>query len=327
MSRLHLLNEISTVVKMAGEDEVKLYHYLDDLLLNYNIEPKTPTDHEQDTEDYLNLFVTSLMLENYSNVTLTNYQYELRNFLNFVQKPVPAITTSDIRQYLAACNNLKTSTISSKIFVIRSFFSWLVREEIILRNPTLKIRTPKTPKRVREGLTIEELELVREACQTPRERALIEVFYSTGCRLSEIVGLNIRDVNQQDMSAYVIGKGNKERKVYFSFRAMIFLRKYLETRTDDCPALFVTERRPYRRLNQRGVQHAINKIAERANISKKLTPHVLRHTFAMLSMESGMDIADLQHLLGHENPATTTQVYAPVSEERKREAFKKFHVI
>lgn len=332
MSKIHLLNEIATVVKMStGDfDEVKLQHYLDDLLSNYEIESKTYENHQEDTEDYLNLYLNSMRLENYSDETISSYRYLLRAFINFAEKPITQVNTADIRKFLASFPDLKASTINTKLIIIRSFFKWLVVEEIILRNPTLKIKMTKQPKRLREGLSIEELEIVRESCENIRERAMIEFFYSTGCRLSEVRKLNIDDINWQDMSTRVIGKGNKERKVYLSFKALYFLKKYLKTRDDHCPALFATERvyeGKHRRLTNRGIQYQISKIEERAEIKKKLTPHVLRHTFAMLSMESGMEIADLQHLLGHENPATTTQVYAPVSEERKREAFRKHHVI
>ncbi|WP_404427326.1 tyrosine-type recombinase/integrase [Ureibacillus chungkukjangi] len=329
MSRLHLLNEIATIVKMSSVDidEVKLQTYLDDLLSNYYIEEKTNEMHQEDSEDYLKLYLNSIRLENYSNETITSYKYVLRAFIDFVEKPIIQVTTADIRKFLGTFSELKASTVNTKLIILRSFFKWLVVEDFLLRNPTLKIKMPKQPKRLREGLSIEELEIVRESCENARERALIEFFYSTGCRLSEIRNLNLEDINWQDMSTRVIGKGNKERKVYLSYKALFFLKKYLKTRDDDCPALFATVRRPFRRLTNRGIQYQVDKIEQRADINKKLTPHVLRHTFAMLGMESGMEIADLQHLLGHENPATTTQVYAPVSEGRKREAFRKFHVI
>ncbi len=127
------------------------------------------------------------------------------------------------------------------------------------------------------------------------------------------------------MSAIVFGKGSKERKVFLSFKALYHLKRYLKSRTDDCEALFVTERRPFRRLTNRGIQFQIDKVEHIAQVSKPLTPHVMRHTFATLAMDAGIELADLQHLLGHENPATTLR-YAPVSEERKRDAFKKYHV-
>lgn len=327
MSKLHLLNEITTVVKMASGnyDETKLALYLDDLLSTYTIEAKDEIDVNESNEDLLKMYINAIKLENYSLTTITNYQYELKRFINFIQKNLLRATTADIRQYLAVQSHLKSGTIATKLTIISSFYNWLVQEEMLLKNPTAKIKTPKTPKRLREGLTIEELEIVRESCDTLRQRALIEVFYSTACRLSELRSLNIEDINWQDMSVIVFGKGSKERKVFLSFKALYHLKRYLKSRTDDCEALFVTERRPYRRLTNRGIQFQIDKIEQAAQVSKSLTPHVMRHTFATLAMDAGIELADLQHLLGHENPATTLR-YAPVSEERKRDAFKKYHV-
>lgn len=327
LSKLHLLNEITTVVKMtSGEyDETKLALYLDDLLSTYTIEVKDEIDVKESNGDFLMMYINAIKLENYSLTTITNYQYELKRFIHFIQKNLLRVTTTDIRQYLAAQSHLKSGTIATKLTIISSFYNWLVQEEMLLKNPTAKIKTPKTPKRLREGLSIEELEIVRESCDTLRQRALIEVFYSTACRLSELRLLNVEDINWQDMSVIVFGKGSKERKVFLSFKALYHLKKYLKSRTDDCEALFVTERKPYRRLTNRGIQFQIDKIEQAAQVSKPLTPHVMRHTFATLAMDAGIELADLQHLLGHENPATTLR-YAPVSEERKRDAFKKFHV-
>ncbi|UUV23822.1 MULTISPECIES: tyrosine-type recombinase/integrase [Lysinibacillus] len=327
MSKLHLLNEITTVVKMASGnyDETKLALYLDDLLSTYTIETKDEIDVNESNEDLLKMYINAIKLENYSITTITNYQYELKRFINFIQKNLLRASTADIRQYLAAQAHLKSGTIATKLTIISSFFNWLVQEEMLLKNPTAKIKTPKTPKRLRDGLSIEELETVREHCETLRQRALIEVFYSTACRLNELRSLNVEDINWQDMSVVVFGKGSKERKVFLSFKALYHLKRYLKSRADDCEALFVTERRPFRRLTNRGIQFQIDKIEQAAQVSKPLTPHVMRHTFATLAMDAGIELADLQHLLGHENPATTLR-YAPVSEERKRDAFKKYHV-
>lgn len=133
------------------------------------------------------------------------------------------------------------------------------------------------------------------------------------------------DINMQSMSMKVIGKGNKERVVYLSFKALYHLNKYLNNRTDDCDSLFITLRKPYRAVGNRAIQREIDKIESRVSISKKLTPHVMRHTFAQLSMDAGIELADLQHLMGHSNPGTTL-IYSNVSEERKQQAFKKYHV-
>jgi integrase/recombinase XerD len=149
------------------------------------------------------------------------------------------------------------------------------------------------------------------------------VFYTTGGRLAEVHGLDKKDVDWQDGSARVVGKGDKERDVYLSIRAEYHLKKYLESRSDDCPVLFITERRPYRRLSKRGIQREIKSIAIRAGIGDKVHPHVLRHTFATLTLNNGAELAVLQQLLGHNSPVTT-QVYAQVTDERKKQAHKKY---
>jgi integrase/recombinase XerD len=176
-----------------------------------------------------------------------------------------------------------------------------------------------------KSLSIEELELMRESCVTDRERAFIEILYATGCRLSEVYEINKNDINYQSMSCRVIGKGDKERTVYLSFKSLFHLRKYLNSRTDDCEALMVTERKPYRRLCKRGIQREITKIAKRTGIEKSISTHTLRHTFATLTLNNGAELAAVQSFLGHSSPATT-QIYAQLTDERKREQHKRYLV-
>ncbi|MEG0259607.1 MAG: tyrosine-type recombinase/integrase [Lysinibacillus sp.] len=327
MSKLHLINEIETTVKMvaaAEYDTIKLALYLDDLLSNYKVVAKDNEMIENDNMDYVHMFLSSLQIENYSTHTLTNYRYELDRFKNHLNKNLLRATTADIRAYLSAHSHLKSSTVVTKMDILSSFYGWLVKEEELLKNPCLKIKRPKTEKKVREGLTIIELEKVRTVCKDTRQRALIEVFYSTGCRLDELRKLNKDDIDWFSSSVIVLGKGNKERRVYLSEKAKYYLEKYLEERTDDCPALIASVRKPIRRLSNEGIQYQVNKIREAAKIEKPLHPHIMRHTFAQLSLDNGMELADLQALMGHEN-ADTTARYAQVSEERKQTAFKRFH--
>lgn len=160
------------------------------------------------------LYLNALKLENYSPLTITNYSYELNRFIKFIEKPVLKASTGDVRQYLAAHGHLKPRSLAAKLAAIGAFYNWLAREEVIPKSSTLKIKSPKLPKKVREGLSIDELEMVREACVTVRQRALIEVFYSTGCRSRELRRINIKDIDWQNMSIKVLGKGNKERIVF-----------------------------------------------------------------------------------------------------------------
>lgn len=323
-----LLMDLNTVVStLYSEVDMNILPVrLEEVLCNYEIKRKSDLQLANDLPERIELYLSSIKLEGLSTKTLNGYKGELLLFSRYCKKAAALITTADIRSYLASFEKAKISTIGNKLSVLKSFFGWMVKEEILLRNPTSKIKLPKTPKRLPKGLTVEELETVRESCTTLRERALIEVFYSTGCRLSEITNMNKADINLQSMSMKVIGKGNKERVVYLSIKALHHLKKYLKSRKDDCEALFVTKRKPYRRIGARAIQREIDAIERASKINKKLHPHVMRHTFANLSMDAGIELADLQHLMGHSDPATTL-VYASVSEERKQQAFKKYHVM
>lgn len=300
----------------------KLHMTIAGILSLYDIRPARLPGAHPDIRDKVDQFLSAKRLEGLSELTLDGYQLELRIFAEYVSKPIEDITTGDIRAFLASFEHLKMSSISKKLSVLKSFFGWLADEEIIAKDPTRRIKPPKKEQRMPKALTIEELEMIREACKTRRERALVEVLYATGGRLSEIHALNRSDVNYQSMSARVIGKGNKEREVYLSYKAIYHLKKYLMSRLDDDEALFVTERQPYRRVSNRAIQRSIKVIATRSGIKKDIHPHTFRHTFATLTLNNGADLSSVQALLGHSDPATT-QVYAQVSEAKKREAYRK----
>ena len=322
-----LLNQLVHAVDecVADVDLMQVKIKIAGILAMYDIKPGKITVGHPDIAEKVKLFLAAKKLEGLSELTLEGYQIELRIFANYVRKPVEEITTTDIRGFLSNFDGLKLSSISRKLSVLKSLFGWLTEEEIIPRDPTRKIKTPKKDKHLPKALSIEELEQIRESCENPRERAMVEVFYSTGCRLSEIQELNRQDIDWQQSSAKVIGKGNTEREVYFSFKAMYHLKKYLKTRDDIVPALFVTERKPVRRLSKRGIQREFDKIAERAGITKKVHPHIMRHTMATLTLNNGADIVAVQGLLGHSTPVTT-QVYAQLTNGKKKEQHQKYLV-
>lgn len=300
----------------------KLHQVIDESLAMYDIRfARLPGAHP-DIRFKVDQFISAKRLEGLSEITLSSYQLELKIFSQYVQKPTDAVTTSDIRQYLGSFDHLKMASVSKKLSVLKSFFGWLSGEDYIQHDPTKRLKAPKKEQRLPKALTVEELEMLREACLTFRERALIEVLYATGTRLSEAGQMNRDDIDYQTMSAMVVGKGNKEREVFFSYKALYHLKKYLFTRTDTVPALFITERRPFRRLSNRAIQREVSNIASRSGILKRVHPHVMRHTFATLMLNNGADLASLQALLGHEDPATT-QVYAQVSKDRQREVHRK----
>ncbi|MGM0804671.1 MAG: site-specific tyrosine recombinase/integron integrase [Bacillota bacterium] len=304
-------------------DEVK--NKLSTVLTKYHVTRVEQDEVHPDLQEKIELFLSTKKLEGLSPITLGSYKLELRIFADKVKKRTPDVSSADIRVFLTQFGHLKLSSLSRKLSVLKSFFSWLTSEELIMRDPTVKIKPPKKEKRLPKALSIEELEMLRESCKTIRQRAFLEILYATGCRLSEVHDLNRTDINYQSMSTNVIGKGDKERTVYLSYKALYHLRKYLNNRTDNEEALMVTERKPYRRLSKRGIQREIGIIARNAGLEKRVSPHTLRHTFATLTLNNGADIVAVQHLLGHSSPSTT-QTYAVLSDERKREQHKKYLV-
>lgn len=276
-----LLRQLTTEVTALCPDidQLQLRSRFAAILSLYDIKPIN-IDYNLDLMEKIDTFLSAKKLEGLSPLTLEGYELELRIFADKVRKPVNEITTQDIRLYLSMFPDIKLSTLSTKLSRIKSFFAWLTEEEIIDRDPARRIKPPKTEKRLPKALTIEELEMIREHCETYRERALIEVLYATGCRLSEVIGINKEDINWHEGTVNVIGKGDKERTVYLSFKAMYHLKKYLKSRTDDNPALFVTSKKPYNRLGARSIQREIKKIAARTDIKKMFI-----HTFLDIRLQ------------------------------------------
>lgn len=293
-------------------------------LYNYEVLPVEKALIKSDLEDKILLYLQVRKLENYSQATLNNYMYTLRKFASFINKPVGTITKNDIRYYMAMnFGGLKPSTVNNKIACFKAFFQWLEQEEIIPNNPARSLDETKLPKRLRKSLTAEELERVRIACADNRDRALVEFLVATGCRVSEVASCNIKDLNLNDNTLKVIGKGNKERTVCFTDKAKLYIRKYLEEdrQKDNEDALFVSTKFPYNRISSRSIELAIAKIGIRAKLGKPLFPHLLRHTMATLSLQSGADITIIQHLLGHTTPSTT-QIYAENSFDNIKHEYK-----
>ncbi|MBU5486425.1 tyrosine-type recombinase/integrase [Clostridium sp. MSJ-11] len=322
-------NEV--VIKLVGKlslefpeiDQLRVRAITEEVLYKYDILPQETALVASDIEEKIQIYLATKRLDGLSEKTLKNYNYNLIIFANHLRKPLSTINAMDLRMYLAVRGkNLKASSLNGQISILKSFFSWLHEEEYIPRNPASKLKQTKEPKRLRNPLSEEEIELLRQACDSDREKALLEFLYSTGCRLSEVVSIDTKDINWYEMSLKVIGKGDKQRKVYFSTKAKILLKNYLTSRKDANPALFVASKYPYKRLGGRSVEREIDKIAARANIEKSIYPHIFRHSFATHKLNSGMSLPVLQALMGHENPSTT-QIYAQLSQENIKHEYRK----
>ena len=270
-------------------------------------------------------FLAAKKIDGLADRTLGNYRDILGAFAQSVDKVVARITTDDIRDYIGqlAARGLKDSSIQAHIAVLRNFFNWLQAEGCLKKNPMVKVKSLKIDRKSsRHALSAEDLERLRDACVTYREKALVEFFVSSGCRLSEAAGLQVADVNWLNRSVSVVGKGNKRRTVYFSVRAALMLQAYLKERKGGT-ALFASKRNPYPPMSDAAIQQALVKIERRATLTQHVHPHLLRHTFATHALNAGMDISVIQQLLGHED-LSTTQIYAELSQETVRREYEKF---
>lgn len=269
-------------------------------------------------------FLAAKKIDGLSTKTLKNYREMLGAFSASVDKPAARITTDDIRAYIGqlAARGLRDSSIQTHINTIRSFFAWLDMEELIKRNPMRRIKSLKIDRMAaRRPLEPEEMERLRDSCQTYKERALVEFMASSGCRLSEVIGIRIDQVDWKRRSVKVLGKGHKERVVYFSVRACLMLQEYISRRKGG-QTLFASSRTPYAPMSPRAVEKALQRIGERAGIARRVHPHILRHTFATAALKGGMDLTIIQRLLGHTDPKTTL-IYAELQPEAVRYAYER----
>ena len=285
-------------------------------------EASTPTANGKDA---LESFLTAKRIEGCSEKTLAYYQKTIEAMLSNIGKTAQQITTDDLRQYLTMYQVQRGSskvTIDNIRRILSSFFSWLEDEDFIVKSPVRRIHKVKTAKVVKDTYTDEALELMRDNCTSERDLALIDLLASSGMRVGELVTLNREDINFNERECVVIGKGNKERLVYFDARTKIHLQNYLDHRTDGNPALFVTLKAPYHRLMIGGVETRLRELGKRLNIPK-VHPHKFRRTMATTAIDKGMPIEQVQQLLGHQK-IDTTMHYAMVKQQNVKLAHRKY---
>lgn len=279
----------------------------------------------KDNHEALDFFIAAKKIEGCSIKSLNYYYTTLVKMLDKVNVIYFSITTEDIRTYLSDYqenSGVSKATIDNMRRIISSFFSWLENEDYIMKSPARRIRKVRVGKIVKEIYTEENIELMRQNCKNARDLAIIDMLYSTGMRVGELVRLNIADIDFENKECVVLGKGNKQRKVYFDAKTKIHLQQYLNSRKDTDPALFVSQLYPYNRLKISGVEIALRKIGEKLHISK-VHPHKFRRTLATKAIDKGMPIEQVQHLLGH-TKIDTTLGYAMVDDENVKISHKKF---
>lgn len=292
------------------------------ILSQYNFVRIEPVANDMLTR--ISHYLSAKRIDGLSVKSIKAYEQQLKAFDKIMCKSPNLIKTDDIRDYLALLYNrgLKDTSVSTIVNTLKSFFAWLYDEEIIKKNPMLKIKPIRFDrKHLRTALTLEEIEKLREQCLSIRDKTIFELFYSSGCRLSELVGLNISDIDLHNRSMLVIGKGNKKRTTFFSVKAKLCLQEYLQKRKGTSEALFESTLKPYNRLNTRVIQRSINKLGQLSGVGK-VYPHILRHSFATHALNCGMDITVIQQLMGHED-INTTQIYVKISSTIIRQEYSK----
>ena len=312
-----VLNEMSeylTVEQMKKLQEVIVKTFAE------NEAPKT----EISNDEFLKMFLDAKRIEGCSDRTIKYYRVTIEHLLKNVISP-RKITTEMMRAYLVdyqKINNCGKTTVDNIRRNISSFFSWLEEEDYILKSPMRRIHKIKTQKTVKNIISDEEIEKLRDNCKNIRDTAMIDLLYSTGIRVGELVKLNIEDIDFSERECVVFGKGDKERRVYFDAKSKIHLKNYIESRKDNNPALFVTLNAPYDRLKISGVEIRIRELGRMLNL-EKVHPHKFRRTMATRAIDKGMPIEQVQKILGHSQIDTTMQ-YAIVNQNNVKASHRKY---
>ena len=284
-----------------------------------------PEKQQISNEEFLKMFLDAKKIEGCSERTIQYYKVTVEHLLSHIETSVRKITTEEIRTYLAEyqknnkCSNVTVDNIRRNI---SSFFSWLEEEDYILKSPMRRIHKIKTKTVVKSVITDEGIEQLRDHCTQIRDLAMIDLLYSTGIRVGELVNLNIGDIDFEERECVVYGKGDKERRVYFDAKAKVHLTEYIESREDKNPALFVTLDAPYDRLKISGVEIRLRQLGRELGL-ERIHPHKFRRTMATRAIDKGMPIEQVQKILGHSQIDTTMQ-YAMVNQNNVKASHQKY---
>jgi integrase/recombinase XerD len=310
-----ILTRLSTALTAKELEEVDIV--ISFVLTKYDVTERTAeiVTCQNGMPNEVKSFLVAKAMKGFTKVSLLHYKRILEHYSTNITRDIAKMTANDIRMYLLTyehTHDIGKSALDDKRRVLNSFYTWMVREDIIDKNPMLKIDAIKYDKTIREPLTNLELEQMRSACQTLREKAIFETLYSTGCRVSELTAMNRKSLDFSTSKVKVLGKGKKERWCFLNAKSQLALKKYIFSRSDDKEALFVAGKKPYNRLGKGTVEKEIKLIGERAGINRNVYPHLIRHTTATHMLDHGAGLADVQALLGHESPETTA-IYAKMN--------------
>lgn len=308
-------------IPSATSDDMAMYvRILDRVARSYTIATKEMalSTHVEPIPILLKTYIAVKKTEGLSDASLQNYARVLVHFFQTVRKSPEDVTAIDIRMYLydySVSRKVSDNTLDKYRSYICWFFGWAHSEEYIPKNPARTIKAIKYEHKERQALTQMELEHLRMACKTVRDKAILEFFYSTGCRVSELIGVTKHDIDWNRNTVHLLGKGRKHRTSYLNAKALVALKTYLNSRNDDDPHLFVSTRAPHHPIRKEAIENLFRKLSRNCGLGKTITPHVMRHTTATQAVNAGMPIEDVSKLLGHASVATT-MIYAKTAAEK-----------
>lgn len=321
--KVSFLNELENVLqtKITSQELRAVMSSASDVLQNYDFTKALHTDNASGF-DFLNAYVASLKVQCRSEKTIERYKYVINRLVNSLQIPIRSITVYHLREWIAKeqSRGVSDSTLEGQRQIFSAFFGWLLREGLIEKNPVANLGAIKVQKKVRKIFTDIEIENLKAACVNIRDKAIISFLLSTGCRINEVVGLNRNQINFIDKEVIVLGKGNKERTVFFDDVTAMHLKRYLETRKDDIPALFIGKRKE--RLLPGGVRYMLNQLAKTAGV-EHVHPHKFRRTLATTMNAHGMPIQEVSAILGHER-LDTTMKYVIIDKATVKNSYRKY---
>ena len=300
---------------------------------NYDINQREThvVPYQSNIPDCYRVYMVAKKIEGMSPESMKTYNFYLTDFFEHINRPFEQVTTNDIRIYLYETQKrtgVSNRTLDGKRLVINTFMDWCWKEGYIPNNPCASIKPIKFEEKPREPLSNMELEIVRDACENYRDKAMIELFYSTGCRLSEMVNLKISDIDFTSKEVHLFGKGSKHRTSYLNAKAEYMLKKYFELerpKESISDSVFVIFRKPYNEMHKESIYARIKAIQKRSGIERSLFPHLLRHTMATDALNRGMNVAEVKEILGHEK-LDTTMIYAKISHDSVKFNHKRYIV-
>jgi site-specific recombinase XerD len=300
---------------------------------NYDISQREThvVPYQSNIPDCYRVYMVAKKIEGMSPESMKTYNFYLTDFFEHINQPFEQVTTNDIRIYLYETQKrtgISNRTLDGKRLVINTFMDWCWKEGYIPNNPCASIKPIKFEEKPREPLSNMELEIVRDACENYRDKAMIELFYSTGCRLSEMVNLKISDIDFASKEVHLFGKGSKHRTSYLNAKAEYMLKKYFELerpKESISDSVFVIFRKPYNGMQKGSIYARVKAIQKRSGIERSLFPHLLRHTMATDALNRGMNVAEVKEILGHEK-LDTTMIYAKISHDSVKFNHKRYIV-